>query len=738
MKGGSTKAPPRKRQRTEKKLTRRKQGRLADFMNLPTDVFIMIASYLLPLDILSLARSNKFFNNLLMTKSSKSIWSNAMKNIPGLPPCPAELNEPQYVALLFTNVCSMCGSLSRSPVDEMLLVRLCAVCKRDELMFLRELPKEVHELVHYSVKSSLGETFPEMIQYLAVAVRGEAEAVLDKFNDLVDDEDGEAFRAWVAQRKRHTAKRRKWAAELVNYLATLEAQRADEKKELIETREAQIKERLLKLGWEPDDLKFHPYADGIQQWHELVENPKQPRPLTDRGKYPISTLLLILTLSLVWKNLYVKLEPLLEANRESRLEKECANRQIYRRNALDNLLLRIKHKNPVLLKVKPRKSKPLYSYYDSRPVAQRDVFPFVQDALELPFIKEMNEDDVSVDEFRKALDEHQSEIETFVAEWQDQTRTHLVDLIRAEDKKYPELLQPPKNMDPEAFARLSDDQKLLLRADSLFYVDGGSFNSSIKSVYGYEKALRVMYPRCTDEPLEPWDPCEPEEDVLEVPDLDMIHRYPAAQKVARELLADLGKPNASFVEINQVLYSCERCHEKEPKEWTSMIAHYLEQNQISAKVERHPTPPDEYKLVYNNVHARGFYTDRPMIRPVKQNETSQTEVPVRKCKLCMKQPVSRSVTLSAEKMNKHLLEIHWVTRPELNEHYCIPASRALYGAQPGYGYERSKPQLDDEEVEADNNLEEEIEVRVVYYQSAFEDDEDEDEEGSDGSEETDF
>ncbi|CAE6378298.1 unnamed protein product [Rhizoctonia solani] len=731
MKGGSTKAPPRKRQRTEKKPARRKQGRLADFMNLPTDVFTMIASYLLPLDILSLARSSKFFDNLLMTKASKNIWSNAMKNVPGLPPCPAELNEPQYVALLFINVCSMRGSLSRSPVDEVLLVRLCAVCKRDELMFLHELPKEVHQLVHYSVKSSLGETFPEMVQYLGVAVRSEAEAVLDKFNDLVDDEDDEAFRAWVARRKRYTAKRRKWAVELVNYLATLEAQRIDEKKELIETREAQIKEKLLKLGWEPGDLKFHPYADGIQQWHELVENPKQPRPLTDRGKFPIPASRQILTLSLVWKNLYVKLEPLLEANRESRLEKERSNRQIYRRHALDNLLRRIKHKHPPLLKVKQRKSKPLYCYYTSWPVAQRDVFPFVQDALELPFIQEMNEDDVGVDEFRKALEAHQSEIETFVAEWQDQTRTRLVDLIRAEGREYPELLQPPKNMDLGAFARLSDDQKLLLRADSLFYVDGGRSSSSVKSAYGYERALRIAYPSCTDEPVEPWEP--------EVPDLDMIHRYPAAQNVARELLADLGKPNASFVEINQLLYSCERCHENEPMEWTSMITHYLEQKQISARVEHHATPPDERKLVYNNVHARGFYTDRPMIRPAKQTVTSSPEVPVRKCTLCMNKPVSRNVTLSMEKMNTHLLEIHWVTRPELDEHYCIPASRGLYGAQPGYGYERPEPQVDDEEVEADNNLEEEVEAEVLYYPPTFEDDEDDDDdEGSVGSEQTDF
>ncbi|CAE7096265.1 unnamed protein product [Rhizoctonia solani] len=98
---------PRKRQRTQKQPARAKRGRLADFMNLPTDIFTLIASYLLPVDILSLAQANKFFRGLLMTKSSRNIWLNAMKNVKGLPACPTEMSEPEYVALLFTNVCSV-------------------------------------------------------------------------------------------------------------------------------------------------------------------------------------------------------------------------------------------------------------------------------------------------------------------------------------------------------------------------------------------------------------------------------------------------------------------------------------------------------------------------------------------------------------------------------------------------------------------------------------------------------
>ncbi|CAE6474566.1 unnamed protein product [Rhizoctonia solani] len=85
---GEAAAPARKRQRTQKKSVPRKRGRLSDFMTLPIEIFNLclaqIASYLEPLDILSLARSNKFFRNLFMTKSSRNTWLNAMKNAKGL------------------------------------------------------------------------------------------------------------------------------------------------------------------------------------------------------------------------------------------------------------------------------------------------------------------------------------------------------------------------------------------------------------------------------------------------------------------------------------------------------------------------------------------------------------------------------------------------------------------------------------------------------------------------------
>lgn len=54
-----------------------------------------------------LARSNKFFWNLLMHRSAIHIWHGVMRNVPDLPPCPPDMSEPQYLALIYSRNCSV-------------------------------------------------------------------------------------------------------------------------------------------------------------------------------------------------------------------------------------------------------------------------------------------------------------------------------------------------------------------------------------------------------------------------------------------------------------------------------------------------------------------------------------------------------------------------------------------------------------------------------------------------------
>jgi hypothetical protein len=59
-----------------------------------------------PLILLLLARTNKAFRALLMTKASKPIWEASLSTVvPPLPPCPSSMPEPQYTNLIFDLHC---------------------------------------------------------------------------------------------------------------------------------------------------------------------------------------------------------------------------------------------------------------------------------------------------------------------------------------------------------------------------------------------------------------------------------------------------------------------------------------------------------------------------------------------------------------------------------------------------------------------------------------------------------
>ncbi|KAG8727820.1 hypothetical protein FRC12_022196 [Ceratobasidium sp. 428] len=119
------------------KRARGRQGKLKGIMNMPIEVFTEITNYLYPLDLISLSRANKFFRQLLMRRSAIQTWRYALSNVPDLPPCPKELCEPQYAALVFSRCCSMCGKQALRPMDPILQVRFCVSCRDQEVVPLR-------------------------------------------------------------------------------------------------------------------------------------------------------------------------------------------------------------------------------------------------------------------------------------------------------------------------------------------------------------------------------------------------------------------------------------------------------------------------------------------------------------------------------------------------------------------------------------------------------------------------
>ena len=112
-----------------KQTGRRRSGRLSKFPAMPLDVMYevcclgsgwgpmltslatQIFSLLHPRDLLRVSWTTKAFRGVLTDRSSKPIWKTSLATVDELPPCPTDLAEPAYAALLFCPYCSVRSGL---------------------------------------------------------------------------------------------------------------------------------------------------------------------------------------------------------------------------------------------------------------------------------------------------------------------------------------------------------------------------------------------------------------------------------------------------------------------------------------------------------------------------------------------------------------------------------------------------------------------------------------------------
>ncbi|PIL34379.1 hypothetical protein GSI_03154 [Ganoderma sinense ZZ0214-1] len=98
------------------------------FPDLPMEVIMEIASHMAPLTLLYFSRTSKLFRKTLMNKASRWAWQGALHTVLGLPPCPEDMNEALYTALVFDRYCFACGTPDAFFVDYALRLRLCESC----------------------------------------------------------------------------------------------------------------------------------------------------------------------------------------------------------------------------------------------------------------------------------------------------------------------------------------------------------------------------------------------------------------------------------------------------------------------------------------------------------------------------------------------------------------------------------------------------------------------------------
>ncbi|KAF8600706.1 hypothetical protein BDV93DRAFT_525280 [Ceratobasidium sp. AG-I] len=645
------KEPKPKRQRTSqvakaatrKKQVRGKQGRLAGLMKMPIDIFTEIALYLMPGDIIVLARSNKFFRNLLMNRSAAHIWHGVMRNVPQLPPCPPEMCEPQYLALIYSRTCSMCGKNVTRRMDEVLRVRLCGSCRNTSTVLRRGLPIEVQPLVHYSTK-----IVPSKRRWGGelYCLRSDVDEVLLEVAKLEKAGNVRELGAWKAEREEEVAARRLHSTVLKAFLDHLESQGHSEKNGLKSERRNEIERRLIEIGWEQKDLRFGYFER--REWDQLVE---QPKPLTER----------------IWTNIKPKLIPLLERNRDSRLANEKAQRKYARKMKLSQLLNNIKHTDSPLIDtdiMNPTPSSIAVLHAPIVRVSHQRLFPLTVDLLEHPIMKSLDETDETALETEARFQEHREEIDSHILEWRLKIEGHMAELLRKGRKAdgleqvAPAPVLPVKESEPNPFDNISEDLKILLRADSLFEAD-----CSLSTPVNYNTLLAApnfsVYSVPRERPL----------------DLARYKRHAEAQQLARILLAGMGKPDASFLELKSVgpRFMCGRCHSDSVFEWEEIVAHYIAEKRAWERIHARLPEAEKLGITFKNVHAFDAETDRPLTKIVNMqqyaNYVSGQGSSNFKCLLCIKVGGLPDVRDSVNRIVDHVSQVHGIANPEEAEHY---------------------------------------------------------------------
>ncbi|KAF8597362.1 hypothetical protein BDV93DRAFT_479506 [Ceratobasidium sp. AG-I] len=622
-------SPSRKRARTAGRPIQRTGGRntgtLRRIFDLPIEIFNEITSYLTPTELLSLARSNKFFRRMFMSRSSIEIWRSAFRNLTDLPPCPPGLSEPHYASLLFSKTCSECGARVLRRMDSNLLVKLCSPC-RDEMVEVVEDGAELWRLLPNSER-----IFPFKVGHVSL-LRRDWQAFLITAQDIPTCSRTD-FLSWYDSRTAWLKEREELAGRIDWYLDRVEEERNNELLILKNKRLEDIKNRLLEKGWSNRDMQFPPHTTGAGSWLDLVF---QPKPLTDR----------------IWANIYPKLVRLLKANRSYHEEEDKTTRLNTRLGAWAQMAMDIEAVHPPMVRVTLHAqtsdesialgSSVTGAWTEDRTFALGMPFPNMTEVSSWRLTTELVDPDVSVDEMRPEMEARRGALASETAEWRSgflaramgiwrKGQPNPVDSSKDEAGSSTSKTKPVKRVETRRSVRhkpailsgntasqpeipiptlprctveftkadnttttditdLPEDVQILLRADTVFFSEGCSrFYPGIlpdvrfKTTQGAEQSFHSAS-------FEPWGGVERDDN---------------ASGVARALLRRLGLSNATYAEmmVFGAAFSCQRCPDGLPIAWNDLVNHFAtEQSHWAQAQTKLSTFPSSPRPVFHNTH----------------------------------------------------------------------------------------------------------------------------------------
>ncbi|KAE9410789.1 hypothetical protein BT96DRAFT_969103 [Gymnopus androsaceus JB14] len=261
--------------------------------DVPLDVIFEVFMHLNPSDLLSLARTSKTLRNMLMSKSSASIWRATRANMPTLPPLPDDLSEPQYAHLLFSEYCHICLNKRRTlSTLWSLRVRACLMsneCPMNmsiqfELVASLDVDSRVKDVLLPFMYFKGGVFRSGPVSYHASSAARKYKAEFDAIQDADEQE------SWLARMKEVRQQALEHQILRSNWMRSIDEARTAAHTAAVnvirEQRKQDILRRLEEVGWrEEADLMVNSRSDPFSK-HKLV---KQGRKLTDHNWNTIKT-----------------------------------------------------------------------------------------------------------------------------------------------------------------------------------------------------------------------------------------------------------------------------------------------------------------------------------------------------------------------------------------------------------------------------------------------------------------
>ncbi|KAG8702145.1 hypothetical protein FRC09_004923, partial [Ceratobasidium sp. 395] len=393
-------------------------------------------------------------------------------------------------------------------------------------------------------------------------LRSDVNSVTDRLIELAWAGDHITEGRWKAERREELGNRRTHSKLLREYLVAVEANREDDLEELKERRLAAIRVRLIQNGWDEVDTQvIHPPL--MRAWRQLVW---QAKPLTDR----------------IWNNLYPKLKPILEANKQQRLIREREHRRTTSHAQILGFLSNLKENECPYIELTAGSDGSALGSFER----VRLPFPSIESIRKLSFLGTLWIEDITAEDTLTSLTSWRPKLEKAILSWRGGLERELVEkLTRGEFQLAFDSFTPSKqpllknktitpstaSFTPDSEQYIHRDTKVLLRADSIFVI------SESDSVYFYPEAIDELEKKLADNPESRYKRKQNygydyEPNTIEQLDTSLLHIHYQAQEVARELLDRLGRPNATYLETKAI---GQRFYQREGLQITSVNIHDL-------------------------------------------------------------------------------------------------------------------------------------------------------------------